>query len=186
MRIYKASVTVSDRTPPLVAITGGGLASGRWVSGEQVVQYAALDNVGVRSGRVVAGSTRPRRISRGRVTTRGLCRARTEPAAISVETNSLGEGTQPIAVEAIDAAGNAGLSKPVTARIDNTPPARVDVAVDGGEGWRRTPDFVVRWTNPSEGDRAPIAAAHHQPVRARRTGGARQAEPRAPASTSCG
>ena len=56
VRIYKASVTVSDRTPPLVAITGGGLASGRWVSGEQVVQYAAVDNVGVRSGAVVAGS----------------------------------------------------------------------------------------------------------------------------------
>ena len=48
--IYKASVTVSDRTPPSVAITGGGLASGRWVSGQQVVQYSAVDNVGVRQG----------------------------------------------------------------------------------------------------------------------------------------
>ena len=56
VRIYKASVTVSDRTPPSVAITGGGLASGRWVSGQQVVRYSAFDNVGVRSGQVVAGS----------------------------------------------------------------------------------------------------------------------------------
>ena len=56
VRIYKASVTVSDRTPPAVAITGGALASGRWVSGQQVVQYTAVDNVGVRSGSLSCGT----------------------------------------------------------------------------------------------------------------------------------
>ena len=35
----------------------------------------------------------------------------------------------------------------------------------GGEGWRRTPDFILRWANPSEGDRAPIARRASQPLR---------------------
>jgi hypothetical protein len=64
-------------------------------------------------------------------------------------------------VEAVDSAGNPGRSQTVTARVDNTPPARVDVTVEGGEGWRRAPDFVLAWANPAEGDRAPIVAAHH-------------------------
>ena len=47
----------------------------------------------------------------------------------------------------------------MTARIDNTPPARVDVSVEGGQEWRNRNDFAVAWVNPAEGDRAPIAAA---------------------------
>ena len=54
------------------------------------------------------------------------------------------------------------VSPAVTARIDNTPPARVDVGVEGGEAWRNTNDFVVAWTNPPEGDRAPIVAASYK------------------------
>ena len=50
----------------------------------------------------------------------------------------------------------------MTARIDNTPPARVDVAVEGGEAWRNTNDFVVAWANPPEGDRAPITGAGYK------------------------
>ena len=61
-----------------------------------------------------------------------------------------------------DTAGNVGNSPAVTARIDNTAPARVDVAVEGGEAWRNTKDFVVGWTNPAEGDRAPITGAAYK------------------------
>ncbi len=40
------------------------------------------------------------------------------------------------------------------------------MTVEGGEGWRRTPSFVLVWANPGEGDRAPIMAAHHSLCRA--------------------
>ena len=50
----------------------------------------------------------------------------------------------------------------MTARIDNTPPARVDVSVEGGDAWRNRNDFSAVWTNPDEGDRAPITAANYQ------------------------
>ena len=63
-------------------------------------------------------------------------------------------------VQATDAADNVGVSAPVTVRVDNTAPAGVPVAVEGGEAWRSENSFALGWTNPDEGDRAPIAAAH--------------------------
>ena len=89
-------------------------------------------------------------------------RARTVLGTLSVDTRRFPEGTQGLVVQAHDTAGNVGNSPAVTARIDNTPPARVDVAVEGGEAWRNTNDFVVAWTNPPEGDRAPIAGAGYK------------------------
>ena len=50
----------------------------------------------------------------------------------------------------------------MTVRIDRTPPSRVDVAVEGGDAWRSRNDFAVAWSNPDEGDRAPIVAAVHK------------------------
>ena len=46
-------------------------------------------------------------------------------------------------MQAQDAANNIGSSQPVTARVDNTAPGRVDVSVDGGRAWRNTNDFAV-------------------------------------------
>ena len=65
-------------------------------------------------------------------------------------------------MQAQDPAGNAGKSEPLTVRIDQTPPSRVDVAVEGGDAWRSRNDFAVGWSNPDEGDRAPIVAAVHK------------------------
>ena len=54
----------------------------------------------------------------------------------------------------------------MTVRIDNTAPGAVQVAVEGGEGWRNQNNFDLTWTNPGEGDRAPIVAAHYRLCRA--------------------
>ena len=78
---------------------------------------------------------------------------------MSVPTTQFAEGTQQLFVQAQDAAGNVGASPPVTVRIDNTAPGRVAVGVVGADAWRNTNDFAVAWTNPAEGDRAPIVAA---------------------------
>ena len=47
-------------------------------------------------------------------------------------------------------------------RVDNTAPGAVPISRDGGEGWRNRNDFDVVWTNPDEGDRAPITASHYR------------------------
>ena len=52
--------------------------------------------------------------------------------------------------------------QPITVRIDNTPPARVGLAVDGGDAWRNQNDFALTWANPPEDDRAPIVAANYK------------------------
>ncbi len=79
-----------------------------------------------------------------------------------MNTGTLPEGSQGLAVQAHDAAGNIAVSAPLTARIDNTAPGAVPVAVNGGEGWRNRNSFDLGWANPDEGDRAPISAAHYR------------------------
>jgi hypothetical protein len=55
------------------------------------------------------------------------------------------------------------------ARIDNTPPGRVNIDLTGGQGWRNTNDFALAWANPPEGDRAPIVGATYKLCPARGT-----------------
>jgi 5-hydroxyisourate hydrolase-like protein (transthyretin family) len=78
-----------------------------------------------------------------------------------VKTQQLLEGTQAMIVQAQDAAGNVGSSAAAAARIDNTPPGRVDAALVGGEQWRNRNEYEVSWVNPVETDRAPITAASY-------------------------
>ncbi len=165
VRTFKGSAEVVDYTPPSVQITGGALTSGSWVAGDQAVEYSASDNVGVKEAGIVASGINRGNSPRPCDFTR-LVPCANGPAAIGINTTRLTDGSQPLVVEANDSAGNPGRSAAVTARIDNTPPTRVDVAVEGGEGWRRTPDFALAWANPLEDDRAPITAAHYSLCRA--------------------
>ncbi|MDX6644139.1 MAG: large repetitive protein, partial [Solirubrobacteraceae bacterium] len=84
------------------------------------------------------------------------------PGQVAVDTRRLLEGTQTLFVQAEDTAGNAVNSAPVTVRVDNTPPGRADVGVQGGEGWRNSNNFALAWSNPPENDRAPITAANYK------------------------
>jgi hypothetical protein len=81
------------------------------------------------------------------------------PGRIGMNTEALADGSHSLYVRAQDSAGNFGNSAPAKARIDNSPPERVDVRVEDGEGWRSRNDFAVGWVNPNEPDRAPIAGA---------------------------
>jgi hypothetical protein len=131
------------------------------VSGRQTVNYLASDNVGVKLARaIVAGSSRAEHH-------RSCDFAAIVPCvngggAISVDTELLGDGSHTLAVDAFDAASNLSASGPMTVRIDNTPPGAIALDLAGGPTWRNRNAFTVAWTNPIEGDRAPIAAARYQ------------------------
>ena len=165
----EAEVRIADVSPPAATINGDTpLARGDWVRGDQPLNYDASDNVGVRQGRCdrigEVWWVRPAAL-RVRGSRSGLRRAvpcSNGAGRINVRTTQLPEGTQSLVVRAQDTAGNVGDSPPVTARIDNTPPGRVDVGVEGGEAWRNRNDFAVGWTNPEEPDRAPIAAVSYK------------------------
>ncbi len=162
----EAEVGIADVSLPTVAILGDTpLARGDWVSGTQPLHYDASDNVGVRMAYAFAGGRdggsedRPCAFATPEKSFASQVPCPNGPGQISVDTKRLSEGPQPLVVQAQDTAGNVADSAPVTARIDNSAPARVDVGVEGGQAWRNTSDFTVAWRNPPEPDRAPIAAA---------------------------
>jgi hypothetical protein len=168
IRTYKAEIGISDGQPPAVSVIGDTpLARGDWVGGTQPLDYDTADNVGVRAAQAIASGIR------GGFEQRPCSLATPEgafavgvpcpngPGQINVDTHRLPEGTQALVVQAQDAANNLGSSESVMARVDNSAPVRVDVSLSGGDGWRNANDFAVAWTNPPEGDRAPITTASY-------------------------
>jgi hypothetical protein len=163
IRTFKASATVVDISRPLVRIRQDNpFTLGRWVGGAQVVTYDAADNVGVRSARaLISGISQGEHLRACNYAQRVPClngRGR-----IDIDTRTqLGEGSQTMVVEAQDAAQNTGSSNAVFVRIDNTAPGAVPVSLAGGDNWRNANGFDLSWSNPSEGDRAPIVASHYR------------------------
>jgi hypothetical protein len=162
IRTFKAAATVVDTSPPGVTITRDTpLTQGRWVSGTQQVNYGALDNVGVRVARVIAGPVAPgEQVRPCNFAARIPCP--NGAGSIGVDTRRLADGPQPLLVRAQDAAGNAGDSAAITVRVDNTPPGAVAVAMPGGEGWRNVNRFDVSWANAEGSAQAPVAAVRYR------------------------
>ena len=167
IRTYQAEVGIADDQPPTATIAGDTpLATGAWVGGGQPLNYAADDNVGIQQATASAetsqggGDHRPCALATPRSVRLQGAVSQWRRAASAVDTTAH-EGTQALVVRAQDTAGNTGDSAPVTARIDNSAPARVDTSVEGDQ-WRNSNDFALAWTNPTEVDRAPIAAAAYK------------------------
>jgi hypothetical protein len=162
IRTFKAQATVVDVSPPVVSIVQDNpFTRGEWVRGAQRVVYDAADNTGVRVGRAIVGGLAREEHSRP------CDYAQRIPCAngsgeIRVDTGTLNEGSQSLVVEAQDAGRNVGASGAVTVRVDNTAPGAVPVASDADDGWRNQNNFDLAWSNPDEGDRAPITGAHYR------------------------
>jgi len=166
IRTFTAQATVVDNSPPAVGIIADNpFTSGEWVRGQQTVAYDASDNAGVRQVQAMIDGVELDKESRPcNYAQRVPCAS--GPGHIRVGTGQVHrEGTQQLNLVAEDAAGNRAMAS-TTVRIDNTPPGAVPVGVDGGEGWRNSNAFDLGWSNPPEGDRAPIAAAHYRVCRA--------------------
>ena len=170
LRTYEAEVRIADVVPPSVGIIADTpLARGEWVRGIQPLNYDASDNVGVRKADALAagrsGGFHERamcvRGSREDVRGPGSVPERPGPDQRRTRSASRKERSRSSCRPRTRRATSA-TPPPVTARIDNTPPGRVDVSVEGGDGWRNRNDFAVAWANPPEVDRAPIAAVGYK------------------------
>lgn len=166
IRTFSAEATVVDGIAPSVGVVQDSpFTRGEWVRGKQGFDYEASDNVGIKSASaLISGGSRGSDSQSCDYSQRVPCPS--GRGVIGLDTTEAPEGSQPLTVVAEDAAGNRAESGAVTVRIDNAAPGAVPVGVGGGETWRNANDFDLAWTNASEGDRAPITAAHFRLCRA--------------------
>jgi hypothetical protein len=148
----------------------GELAAPGWHRGRQSLQFAGADvGGGVRFGETtldgnrvalteypcatvqVGGEWRGKRLR--------PCEAGVSGAA-TIDTAAFSDGPHLLQHCTTDFAGNPGCPPPRTILIDNNAPAHPrSPQLAGGEGWRRTDDFDLSWTDPDQGPGSPIAAA---------------------------
>lgn len=166
IRTFSAEATVVDGIAPSVGVVQNSpFTRGEWVRGKQSFDYEASDNVGIKSAAaLISGGSRGSDSQSCDYSQRIPCPSGL--GVIGLDTAEAPEGSQPLTVVAEDAAGNRSESPAITVRIDNAAPGAIPVGVGGGETWRNANDFDVAWANPSEGDRAPITAAHFRLCRA--------------------
>ena len=162
MSIANVRVLVQDYTQPGLAVTGGGLTSGRWLRGVQGVTFDAADNVGIRETRLrVDGHEVGARGKPCDYTLRGPCPQGGDAYAIDTATIKP-DGPHNVTAEAVDTASNVAQAN-LTVLVDNSPPAQPEaVAVDGGQGWHSRNDFRLTWRNPADDGGAPVKGAVYE------------------------
>ena len=131
----RPQVGVVDGQPPAATIAADTpLASGAWVSGNQPAQLRRPGQR--RRARGARGRRRRGRRARSALVLdgepeRGVRQPDAVPERPRADHGRHAAGCPKVrsscAIQAQDTAGNLGASAPVTARIDNTPPARADV-----------------------------------------------------------
>jgi hypothetical protein len=161
--------TLEDEKTPAAAI-GGDLTAPGWRRGAQTASVWGNDlGSGVRSGETFVDGARValteypcEKVSVGgewRGTRMQPCLG-TVSQAQSVQTASLSDGPHTLVHCVADFSGNTACTPQRPLLTDNTAPGRPHpVAVAGGEGWRRTNDFDLAWTNPDQGAASPVAGA---------------------------
>ncbi len=77
-----------------------------------------------------------------------------------INTRTFSDGPHSVGHCATDFAGNASCIPQRQVQIDNNPPAHPrELALAGGDVWRRTNDFDPSWVNPDQAPASPIGGA---------------------------
>jgi hypothetical protein len=159
--IHEFDVTLDDTSDPIVSAAGGGLASGQWLRGTQSLSFTATDNSGIRRTRFWVDDlgTLADEIRDCDYTYAVPC-SDVSAGEYSLDTTRLGDGVHYVAADALDATDSNWSNTVQAVRVDNHAPAEPGAAfVVGGEAWRKTNGFAVRWTNPDSA--APITRAYY-------------------------
>jgi hypothetical protein len=161
VRLYSATVRVHDESAPALWDTGHGpLTNGAWQRGTQQLWYAGQDNVGFRRTRLWVDGRQLRDDTRDCDFTRRRPCGDITHDVYSVNTAGLGDGRHDVRVEGVDAAGNSGWLTTAFNSDNSAPDEPRELAVEGGEGWRRTNRFKLAWRNPASA--SPIWHAHYE------------------------
>jgi hypothetical protein len=168
--IRALTLTVEDDRPPTALLTGGDLVGGGWRRGTQSVSVGGDDGgSGPRFGETFLDGNRVgiTEYQCNKVQVGGEWRATTmRPCGTSarathyVDTNAFSDGPHTLVHCTADFAGNGACTGDRQVLIDNNPPGHPRaVTIVGGDGWRRSNDFDLRWENPDQGKASPIAGA---------------------------
>ncbi|HUC00537.1 MAG TPA: hypothetical protein VMS11_11980 [Solirubrobacterales bacterium] len=161
--------TLEDRYPPAVGI-GGDLVAGGWRRGGQTAVVWGSDyGAGLRFGETVIDGARVgltefpcSKALIGGEWRATLMRPCSTELAVSqpLATASFSDGRHLAHTCVADFSGSVACTADHPVLIDNNPPAHPrSPALSGGEGWRRSNDFDLAWTNPDQGPASPIAGA---------------------------
>lgn len=163
IRLRNVHVTVRDDIAPQITSARGPLwSTDGWIGGTQDIGLTATDNTGIRQLQVITNG-QPAALQQPGCdyTLRTPCPSSGDLSR-GLPTANLGkDGRHQLRVSAVDAAGNeTHLDRSVL--IDNTAPdAPQDLSVAGGEGWRASNSFDVRWRDPVQ-QFAPITTANYE------------------------
>jgi hypothetical protein len=164
------TITVEDDTNPAAGVSGE-LVDGGWQVGGQGIGFWANDaGSGVRFGETLLDGNRVSLYEHpcAKAMIEGEWRAtRMQPCSTNVsggafvDTARFSDGPHSLGHCAADFAGNVACISPMTVLIDNSPPAHPrNLALAGGDGWRRVDNFDFSWSNPDQGPASPIWGAH--------------------------
>jgi hypothetical protein len=164
------TITVEDDTNPAAGVSGD-LVGGGWQIGGRGIGFWANDaGAGVRFSETALDGNRVSLYEYpcAKAMIGGEWQAaRMQPCGTNVsggafvDTARFSDGPHSLSHCAIDFAGNGACIAPVTVLIDNSPPAHPrNLALAGGDGWRRVDNFDFSWANPDQGPASPIWGAY--------------------------
>jgi hypothetical protein len=167
--IRALTITVQDDQPPAAGI-GGEITNGGWRRGTQNVAFAGSDvGGGIRFGETAVDGARVNLTEYGcaKISIGGEWRAtQMRPCSLGVsgnapiDTTRFSDGPHGIHHCVTDFAANPSCTPEQTFQVDNNPPAHPrELALAGGDAWRRSNDFDLSWVNPGQAPASPIGGA---------------------------
>lgn len=164
------TITVQDDTNPAAGISGELVGGGWQIGGRDFGFWANDAGAGVRFGETFLDGNRVYLYEHpcAKAMIGGRWQAtRMQPCATnvsgggSIDTARFSDGPHSLGHCAVDFSGNSACIAPRTVLIDNSPPAHPrNLALAGGETWRRVDDFDFSWSNPDQGPASPIGGAY--------------------------
>jgi hypothetical protein len=168
--IRALTITIEDDQPPS-AVLGGEITAGGWRRGVQGASFQGGDiGGGVRFGETTVDGARVNLTeypcakaligSEWRATQMRPCSLGASGGA-AIDTTRFSDGPHAIHHCATDFAGNVACTPDQAIYVDNNPPAHPrNLALAGGEGWRRGNEFDLSWANPDQGVASAIGGAY--------------------------
>lgn len=159
-------LTVSDEAKPKITPVVGVPAA--WYSGDTLaLEFAAEDNVGLQSLRIVAPGGIEHRVQtdcfdRAANTELLPCANANRTLAAVADLRNVPDGVHRIDVTATDVVA-ASTSESYRLLLDRIAPAGPQkLMLDGRDAWRGANQFDVSWANPPVAGTAPISAAEYE------------------------